>query len=154
MDNVVMNSNQQFVTNILWTPSRVRCLFALLSAACFAPKERRPFLNGKSRSAPDRSECLTPPHANTNTPFPPVQHTQGVVQRSYNAFPVYLRGATPDDYTNLGPRPGPCKTVAVTDTTDISQGEVCIEMWIRQYSNGVMSRMLQRIAKVRQFDFL
>lgn len=76
--------------------------------------------------------------------------TQGVVERSYNVFPVYLKGQTPDAYTGVGPRPDPCETVIAVDTSDDSKGEMCIEMWIRHVNDGVMSRMLRRVAKVRR----
>ncbi|CAN0339329.1 unnamed protein product [Pylaiella littoralis] len=72
---------------------------------------------------------------------------KGVVERSYNVFPVYLKGQTPDAYTGVGPRPDPCETVVAVDTSDDSKGEICIEMWIRHVNDGVMSRMLRRVAK-------
>lgn len=58
-----------------------------------------------------------------------------MVQRSYNAFAVRVQSGE-----------GIKRVVPACET---SEGELCIEMRIRIYPDGVMSNLLLKLAKVR-----
>ena len=59
------------------------------------------------------------------------------MQRSYNAFAVRVQGEE-----------GTERRVVPANETD--EGELCIEMWIRLYPDGLMSSLLLQLIKVRR----
>lgn len=86
-------------------------------------------------------------------------HCQGVVQRSYNAYAVRVQDAnqfgqpqTPGGGLGLGglthgsdKGAGTLKVIPAGQTTE---GILCIEMRIRLYHDGAMSKILEKLAKV------
>ena len=60
-----------------------------------------------------------------------------MVQRSYNAFAVRVQGQEGVDRR-------------VVPAGETGEGELCIEMRIRLYSDGLMSSQLSRLIKVRE----
>ena len=61
------------------------------------------------------------------------------MKRSYNAFAVRVQG-----------KKGGKRRVVPARETD--EGELCIEMWIRLYPDGMMSGLLLQLIKVRRRD--
>lgn len=81
---------------------------------------------------------------------------QGVIQRSYNAYAVRVRDTNPVPTPGRGfgglvqgadKGGGTLKIVPANETT---HGVLCIEMRIRLYSDGAMSKLLENLAKVRR----
>lgn len=79
---------------------------------------------------------------------------QGVIQRSYNAYAVRVQDSSspPTPGGGLGGLPhggdkgaGTLKIVPAGQTTE---GVLCIEMRIRLYHDGAMSKILEKLAKV------
>lgn len=80
---------------------------------------------------------------------------QGVIQRSYNAYAVRVRDTNPSPPAGgmlMGglshgsdKGAGTLKVFPANQTTD---GVLCIEMRIRLYHDGAMSKLLEKLAKV------
>ncbi|CAM9738875.1 unnamed protein product, partial [Ectocarpus fasciculatus] len=78
----------------------------------------------------------------------------GVIQRSYNAYAVRVRDTNPTPAAGgmiMGglshgsdKGAGTLKVIPANQTTD---GVLCIEMRIRLYHDGAMSKLLERLAK-------
>eukprot|EP00904_Undaria_pinnatifida_P011031 jgi/Undpi1/7058/HiC_scaffold_21.g09532.m1 len=73
----------------------------------------------------------------------------GVVQRSYNAFPVRvqdtLASTTSRGVTGAGARAG-SGTRTVTPAGETTEGTLCIELRIRLHRDGTMSKLLDNLA--------
>lgn len=74
---------------------------------------------------------------------------QGVVQRAYNAYPVRLQERLVESTSKLIRSRVREKVVS---TADIAEGELCIEMRIRHYEDGAMSKLLASLAEA-SFSF-
>lgn len=75
---------------------------------------------------------------------------QGVVQRAYNAFAVRVQDTslpTPGGGVKGGGGTG-AGTRRVVPASESSEGMLCIEMRIRLYDDGAMSKLLEKLANV------
>lgn len=73
---------------------------------------------------------------------------QAVLQRSYTAFAVRLLGENYAPSANGRLLRASHKIVPANDS---DEGDICIELRIRRYGDGAMSKMLERIAKVKEW---
>ena len=76
---------------------------------------------------------------------------QGVIQRAYNAFAIRVHGvAPPTPGGGVKPLRGKgVEAVTVVPARDSTEGMLCIEMWIRLYADGAMSKLLDKLADLR-----
>ncbi|CAM9534507.1 unnamed protein product [Ascophyllum nodosum] len=73
---------------------------------------------------------------------------KGVIQRAYNAFAIRVHGvAPPTPGGGVKPLRGKgVEAVTVVPARDSTEGMLCIEMWIRLYADGAMSKLLDKLA--------
>lgn len=109
--------------------------------------------------ASSRPISTPPPHAETTNRVHSFRCCQGVVQRSYNAYAVRVQDTNPSNHPQtpggglglgglthgLDKGRGTLKVIPANQTTE---GILCIEMRIRLYHDGAMSKILEKLAKV------
>lgn len=77
--------------------------------------------------------------------------SQGVIQRPYNAFAVRVLDSEPPEPGRSSTRGGGLGvgTRKVVPATQTNEGALCIEMRIKLYPYGAMSKVLDKLANVR-----